>query len=733
MEKNTNLENVIKQAGAKQKSLIFNFKKTYPAYIVLVIFIIGSFFARHFIKESVESSRQIEFDKATTSIASRVDNYYKLHRQVLQSMHGLYNENIEVVRDYFELYGTVPAKTYSSILSLSYVPYVKNADWEDFHFNARSQFAGISYNLQPAGARDYYYPILHIVLYDKNISRIGFDYATVGEMKATIEKARDNNALTASDVFDLRKDTSTFCLVMPVYARETDNSSPELRREHFQASVVLEIDTKEFFNSALRGTGEDFFPNDSTVVFDYIDVIDGSEVQIFKSGNYSLLESGYTPLLTSEIKLQIADKEFIGRFRTVPNFGGALQAYIPDISLAGSLLSSFLLFAFIISVITSRSRAEDLAERMTRSQRRILEATKDIIGVIDFNGHWKSVNPAVTDMLGYDIDSFVSTPFKDMMLDEKEYHFFENALNTAESEQTQKVDVQFKHNNGEPIWINWNLTISKADGLIYAIGRDVTLEKLAEREAEIKRKQIELAEQFALEASTSKSFFMMKLSHQLRNSLTGIIGYLQLLSNKFYETEEEQMEYLSLAEQSSEEIFTFVSDIVDAALEQGESSLDSFVNTKIEPTLRNALSEYIKDNGKESINFNIDAGEPTPTALVSPIMLERALKLTIEALIADMDNVEADVVVQSNPYEGASEIQMLGPGNAEIGELIELYRENQNNVIDIMKHDKNEVISNLAKSASLIRRMNGTMTAETLGGSEGNVIMITLPTVGKNQ
>ncbi|HOK15189.1 MAG TPA: histidine kinase dimerization/phospho-acceptor domain-containing protein, partial [Candidatus Kapabacteria bacterium] len=270
---------------------------------------------------------------------------------------------------------------------------------------------------------------------------------------------------------------------------------------------------------------------------------------------------------------------------------------------------------------------------------------------------------------------------------------------------------------------------SKSDGFVYAIGRDVTLEKLAEQEAEIKRKQIEIAEQYALEASHAKSFFMIKLSHQLRNSLTGIIGYLQLLSNKFYETEEEMMSYLQYAEQSSEEIFTFVSDIVDAALDQGESSLDSFVTTKIEPALVNALDVYKKQDRKENISLNIDTSGATPTAVVSPSLLEKSLVLIYDALATDMDNVSFDVVVQENTYDGAVELQILGPGNSEVADLIKIYRENQNNIINVISRDKQDVMLNLAKASSIIRRMNGAMSVETFGGEEGNLVMLTLPMV----
>jgi hypothetical protein len=56
------------------------------------------------------------------------------------------------------------------------------------------------------------------------------------------------------------------------------------------------------------------------------------------------------------------------------------------------------------------------------------------------------------------------------------------------------------------VWVSWILTISKSDGFGYANGRDVTLEKLAVTRSRNQTKQIEIAEQYALEASHAKSF-----------------------------------------------------------------------------------------------------------------------------------------------------------------------------------------------------------------------------------
>lgn len=732
MANNLNFETVIKQAGQKKKSIIFDFRRTYTAYLILILLIIASFLIKQFVKENIESTRRSEFDKAVNSIASRIENHLERHIQVLQSINGLYYQNVEVVRDYFELYGTVPAKTYSSILSLSYVPFVDGKDISSFVFSARSQ-GYYDYTLKPEGIRKFYYPILHSVDYSKNIHRIGFDYATVPEISSNIEHARDENRMIATKVFSLRQDTVGFCLIMPIYRQGVGLNSIDERRMNFYSALILEIDAKTFFETALRGSSDEFFPSDTAVIFEYYQEIDGQKSTIFKSNNYNLLQSGYHPLFSDEIVLNVANKKFIGRFYTIPNFGGKLQEYLPNLSLAASFALSFLLFGFIISVITSRARAEDIAERITRSQRRILEATKDVIGVLDFSGKWKTVNPAAEAVFGYSISEFLEMPFANLFMQEKDFIQFMNLINNNSlDENTQKIDLQMKNSKNELVWISWNLTISKTDGFVYAIGRDVTLEKLAEQEAEIKRKQIELAEQYALEASHAKSYFMIKLSHQLRNSLTGIIGYLQLISNKFYETEEEMLSYLQYAEQSSEEIFTFVSDIVDAALDQGESSLDAFVTTKIEPVLKNSFESYKKQVNKKNILINIDTNDTSPTAVVSPVLLDKSLNFIYSALFADMDGKTLDVVVQENTYDGAVEIQLLGPGNNEIAELIKLYRDNQNNIINVINRDKYDVMLNFAKAASIIRRMNGAMTIETFGGEEGNLAMITLPMVRKN-
>src|SRR3989339_1944739 len=124
--KETSYESILKQA-ASQRKLVFDIKKTYPAFIVLILFLVLSVFIWIFVADKVQSDKTAAFDKANSSVMSRVELKVQNSYQVLQSMRGLYDNLVQVVRDYFVLYGLVSVKTYSSIISLMYVPKIDSS------------------------------------------------------------------------------------------------------------------------------------------------------------------------------------------------------------------------------------------------------------------------------------------------------------------------------------------------------------------------------------------------------------------------------------------------------------------------------------------------------------------------------------------------------------------------------------------------------------------------------
>ncbi len=725
MPKGNSYDAILKQAG-DSKGIVFKFSKTYPAYILLAIFLALSFLVYQFFNNKVSQDSKNTFDKATSSVMARLDKKQEVNTEIMRSLQGIFNSMEQVVRDYFTLYGEVPTKAYPSLLSMIYVQRTPTETMpltDDFLYYAqRTVF--YDYAIKPAGKREEYAPILYIVPQIKHQHMLGKDFLVNPMLREIMAKSRDNNMMVTTPVFTMRDpDTVGFYYMCPVYKHGKPIETLEDKRKNYEGMVLLEIDHKMFFTEAIAGGS----PTDSSIVFEIYDKdASNKETCVFRSKNADQYKADYKPEHQYPLSFKLADRTMEIRFRSVPDFSTSFQRMLPLLALGISVVLSFAFFGFILSVTTSKARAVDIAERITRSQRRIVDSSKDIIAVLDPSGTWKSMNPACYGIFGIDAAEMIGQSINGLFENESDLAAYNEKAAQAADEETIRVDYRMKTSTGEIKWINWSFTVSKTDSLIYAIGRDVTLEKLAEEQARLRSKQIQLAEQITREASEFKSFFMTKLSHQLRNSLTGIIGYLQLLSNQIYDTDEERDSYVSMAEESSEELFAFISDIDDVSGASDESKRE-LATIPFEKVLASATGDMKKayDNRKVQIQM---MEEGTSAKVISDFgLLQTALVEVFAALSGCKDETQIQISASENPYEGATEVQILTDANPAVTDLIDVYRKHTNNLVDALSLDSDDVLLHFATAASCFRMLNGTMTVETFGAEEGNIVQITLP------
>jgi PAS domain S-box-containing protein len=722
VQQSASYDSILSQAVKKERS-VFRLSKTYPAYIILVFALVLSYIITIYIDQSVQADRKASFDKAVSSVMTRFENKDSDMDDVLGSMRALYDNLFQVVRDYFHLYGSIPVKSDESIITMMNISEVDNSEKENFVFY--TQNSGLyEYQIHPYGVRPVYYPVEFIVPYETNTHMSGFDFATKDVVNDAIIKARDNAEVVSTKVYAVREpDTTGFLIMSPFYKKHSSIDNTMERRKNFEGVVCLEIDVEKFFTTALG----DGVASDKTVVFEIFDMDEnGNEVKVYQSENAKLLEKKYDILLRSEIPFQIADRTLKIRFATIPDFGGQFQQYLPDITLGTSVALSFILFGFVLSVTTGRARAMNLAERMTRSQRRIVESSDDIIAVMDLSGIWKSMNPACERLFNYTPDEMINDSIEKLFLEEADLARFKGLVESADEETAERIDYQMKSANGEIKWVNWSFTVSKAEGLIYSIGRDVTLEKIAEEQAKLRAKQTVLTEQLTREASEFKSYFMTKMSHQLRNSLTGIIGYLQLLSAKVYDSDDEHDSYVELAEVSSEELFTFVSDILEVSQSSSEGSYKELSTVTVSNIVDQAISSF-KDNDKyRNANIQFNEGRNT-TVVVDKDLIAATFVELFKSLSHGNENAEITIVASENPYEGAAEVQIETRPDTILSEMIEIYKYNKESLIETLKVDKDDILLRMGLTASGIRMMNGNMKVETFGAEDSNFVQITLP------
>ncbi len=713
---------IIRESNQQQKISIFQFSKTYPAFIVLFAGIALSFFFWNFVGNKVRSDRTEEFNKASGSVVGRLETEANRSKQVLTSIDGLYKNSVQVVRDMFELYGSIPTRTNNAIQSIYYVPYIAHADKGRFVYYAQSE-RYYNYSIKSDSNRSYYLPVEYVVPLSQIVNRSGLDFSTVPEADATVKRARDaKGAIVASPFYKVRPDTLGFLMVFKVENKPAESSILGISSGSSEGYVVLEVNADKFFTRAI---GENV-ASDTTIIFQIFD--NGTESPIYSSKNAGLLAADISPMFSEFQSIPFADRELRVRFTTVPNFGGKFQSMLPLLSLLIMLILSFVAFGFVVSITTSRARALDLADRLTRSQRRIIEASKDIIAVLDINGNYKTISPAVEQILGCQIDSIIGKNIADLFADAQDKVAFKNRISDAAHGESGVVfDVQMITSTNEIRWLSWNCTVSRIDGNIYATGRDVTLQKIAEEQIRLKNRQVQLSERQAREISEFKSRFMRDLSHKLRNNLTGTLGFLQLLSGKLYNNEEEEQFYIAQAESSSDNLFSVVTDIIDVADESDVKTIAHSEKSRISEVVKDVQEYFVANENGRLISIKSEIETLDISIIADKYSIIECLVEACKALAPKEGNLQIQLTARANPFEKVAEIEILAPYDKNIKKMIDIYKQHSNNLVEALVHDSNDVLFHIGLALSATRQLNGTMMIDSLGEGSENVCMLTLP------
>ncbi|MBL7999581.1 MAG: CHASE domain-containing protein [Candidatus Kapabacteria bacterium] len=717
----------------KGRSSIF---KYLPIAFVLVAGIAVSIVGKNLLDYKTESDRQAEFDKSVSSVMSRMENSLGEQEQTLTNLNELFKASVQVVRDVFELYSTVPAKSNPSILSIAYASNVKQSQLSDFIYYNRSE-RYYDYAIHPAGNRPEMEPVSYVIPYEKNSKLSGFDLLSNPVFADLVKRARTNKGIVVSPMFNFRGgDTNSIVLMIEaerhkeesaagsaIGSDQTDESLFQTSSSKFDGVIFVELDAQKFFANTIG----DSVGTDKNIVFDCLTTdLMNKTTKVFSSKNSSLIDPSYKQIVTTEKSIAVGNRTFTLRFANAPGFGSGMQAYMGWAVFGAGILSTLLFSGFLLSVITSKQRALALANRITASNRRILESSNDMIAVFDMSGVIKAINPAVNDILGYDAASIEQHHISAYLIGDGVNQELADKIKHATDETAFPYDVRMKALNGASRWISWSFTPSQKDGVIYAVGRDVTEAKIAEQQIKLKSKQVELAEQIALEANEFKSSFLMRLTDHLRDSLTDTLSGLHRISSQIDFSDEKQLKFLQLANHSSDQLFNIVNDLLDVAQDRDGTSAD-IKAFSIHDGIRSATDQLANEFAKGQ-NIRVIKEDIHPNLMIKgdSSLLSAALGRIFAVMSEGMSASIITINAEENTYESVVEIQILSMQNDLVAEMIKKYNVCSRNLIDSLHEDKENIMFRLGVASSQLRRISATMSVETLG-SDGNVALITIP------
>ncbi len=200
--------------------------------------------------------------------------------------------------------------------------------------------------------------------------------------------------------------------------------------------------------------------------------------------------------------------------------------------------------------ITQRKQAEQELERF-------FTVSLDFLGIASADGYFKRVSSAITDMLGWTVEEFLSRPFIDFVHpDDHAATLLEVARQVEAGEPVLRFENRYRHKNGSWRVLSWR-SVPQAGGLMYATARDVT--ELKRIEEKILQLNTDLAQRAGeLEAANRElEAFSYSVSHDLRAPLRHVQGYVELLARE-------------TGEQLSDKARRFLKTIDESAREMGE-------------------------------------------------------------------------------------------------------------------------------------------------------------------
>ena len=191
--------------------------------------------------------------------------------------------------------------------------------------------------------------------------------------------------------------------------------------------------------------------------------------------------------------------------------------------------------AVLVATLQALIRARTAEDELRRSEQRfraIYDHAQSGIALVDAEGRFTDVNPALSRLLGRPASELQGQPISDFAPAEWQAFVREQVARSASDGAPWRGEFPLLAAGGRRLQLEWSVSPHVEPGVRIAIASDVSeRHELEERRRELLERE-QAARAMAERHSRTKDDFIAVLSHELRTPLNAIVGWVHILKRR---------------------------------------------------------------------------------------------------------------------------------------------------------------------------------------------------------
>ena len=597
-----------------------------------------------------------QFDYLAGNIRDQIADRMNDYQQVLRGGIGLFQASAQVSRDEWRRYvGELAlAKDYPGIQGVGFARYLDSeAKKQAFEASVRHDGFG-AFQVKPSGQRDAYVAIKYLEPFDwRNQRAHGYDMFSESLRRQAIAKARDTGATTVSGKITLVQETSIavqagFLMYLPLYEGGVVPDTLEQRRARMYGVVYSPFRMDDLIGGILS----DRFPQVALTIYDGDSEVE--EQVLYRSADQPDEVPRLIEPFVSSLPVNIIDRTWTVRVRSLPAFTDALDQQKSQIILVSGVLISFLLFSFIRALVLTRSRALVLAEGLTSALRQseqkfsaLASNASEAIFIVDKEARVAYSNPAASACFAIPEAGLAGCRIETLFVPGQRSSLMAALSGVLDhnsaSEPVDSVQTECQAGDGRVFPAEYSLSHWQSEGedFIGVILRDVTAHRLAEERLRQAREEAE-------KVSQSKSDFVANMSHEIRTPMNAVLGMTQILAKS--PLTGDQRQYLDMIQSAGRSLMDIINDILDfSKIEAGRLDIEP-VPFDLDELVNSLASIMMIGAGKKALEPSIGVESNVPRALVGDeLRIRQVLLNLLSNAIKFTERGEVALLIEADP------------------------------------------------------------------------------------